>query len=168
MINQTVTNAVNDQIKHELDSAYLYLSMSAYCESINLGGFAHWMREQFEEEMEHAMRLYDYLHARGGRVMLPAIDKPQSEFGSPLEVFQQVLQHENHVTELINNLYALAVKENDYATQVELQWFIAEQVEEEKTSGEIVEELKLIGDSGPALHKMNRQLGKRGMEKSGE
>lgn len=163
MINETVESALNEQIKHEFDSAYLYLSMSAYCGSLNLGGFALWLRLQYQEEMSHAMRLFDYVHDRGGRVILRAIESPKSEFGSPLEVFQQVLEHEQKVTGLVHDLYGLAVKENDYATQVELQWFITEQVEEEKTAGDLVEQLKLVGDSGTALHRIDRQLSKRGM-----
>ncbi len=164
MLNKTIEAALNDQIKHELESAYLYLSMSAYCQSLSLPGFAHWLRHQYEEENEHAMRIYDYVHERGGRVILQAIAEPKSEFGSPLEVFQQVLEHERKVTGLINKLYELAVKENDYATQVMLQWFINEQVEEESTASGIIDQLKLVGDSGPGLYKIDRHLGKRGVQ----
>ncbi len=165
MINKTLESALNDQIKHELDSAYLYLSMSAYCADKGLGGFAHWLRLQFEEETGHAIRLFDYLLDRGGRVQLQGIEQPRGEFGTPIQVFEQVLEHERKVTGLIHELYALAVKEKDYATQVELQWFISEQVEEEKTAENILGQLKLVGESGPALHKIDRQLAKRGMSK---
>ncbi|MFQ5770503.1 MAG: ferritin [bacterium] len=162
MINKTVENAINAQIKHELDSAYLYLAMSAHCESINLNGFAHWLRSQYEEELSHAMRLFDFLNERGGRVILQSIDQPPADFRSPLEMFKQVLEHEKKVTGLIHQLYELAVKENDYPTQVELQWFITEQVEEEASVGNIVEQLKLAGEHGTALLMMDKHLAKRG------
>lgn len=164
MINKRVEDAINQQIKHELSSAYLYLSMSAYCESKSLKGFAHWMRMQYEEETSHAMRLYDYLHNRGGRVTLLALDQPSAEFGSPLELMEQVLAYEKNVTSLINQLYEIAVGEKDYATLVELQWFISEQVEEEATVSDIIDQLKLVGDSGTALHRIDRHLGRRGAE----
>ena len=163
-MNKKVEDALNQQIKHELDSAYVYLSMSAFCESRSLTGFAHWMRSQYEEETVHAMRLYDFVHARGGRVALKGLDQPPTEFGSPLKLFQEVLDHEKRVTGLIHDLYELALSEKDYATQVELQWFITEQVEEEASVGDIIDQLKLVGDSGPALHRMDRHLAKRGAE----
>ena len=165
MINKTVEEGINQQIKHELDSAYTYLSMSAYCQSISLSGFAHWLRLQYEEELSHAMRLYDFLNDRGGRVNLRAIEKPAAEFGSPLELFKQVLEHELKVTRLIHELYELAISEKDYPAQVELQWFITEQVEEEATVRDIIDQLKLVGEQGTALHRMDRQLGKKGVEK---
>lgn len=161
-MNKTVETGINEQIKHEMDSAYLYLSMAAYCESKNLSGIAHWMRKQYEEEMGHAMRLYDFLIDRGGRVTLQAIDKPAAEFGTTVDLFKKVLEHEQKVTGLINKLYELAVKESDYPTQVELHWFIKEQVEEEKTAGSILEQLKMVGEHGPALHRMDRILARRG------
>jgi ferritin len=161
MLSTAVHDAINEQIKNELYSAYLYLSMSAYCESINLPGFAHWMRRQYEEEVTHALKFFDYLTERGDRVMLKAIDQPPADFKSPLAMFQQTLEHEQKVTALINGIYAQAVKENDYATQVELQWFIKEQVEEEKSASAVVEQLKLIGEHGPSLIMMDRQLGSR-------
>ncbi len=163
-MNKTVETALNEQIKHEMDSAYLYLSMAAYCESKNLSGFAHWLRKQFEEEMAHALRLYDFVIDRGGRVILNAIDKPAAEFGAPAEIFKKVLEHEQKVTGLINKLYDLAVKENDYPTQVELHWFIKEQVEEEKSASSILEQLKMVGEHGPALHRMDRILARRGVQ----
>jgi ferritin len=163
-MNKTVENAINEQIKHEIDSAYLYLSMAAYCESKNLSGFAHWMRKQFEEEMEHAMKLYDFVIDRGGRVILNAIDKPISDFGAPEDIFQKVLDHEQKVTGLINKLYEVAIKENDYPTQVELHWFIKEQVEEEKNANSVLEQLKMVGEHGPALHRLDRILARRGAQ----
>jgi len=162
MLNKGVQDAINEQIKNELYSAYLYLSMSAYCEAVNLPGFAHWMRLQSQEEVSHAMKYFEFINDRGGRVVLQAIDQPPIEFQSPLDVFQQTLEHERKVTAMIHRLYELAVKENDYATQAQLQWFITEQVEEEKRASEIVERLKMIGDQGPALLMLDRQLGERG------
>ena len=162
MLSKVVQDALNQQIKDELYSSYLYLSMSAHCETINLPGSAHWMRLQSEEELSHAMKLFDYVNDRGGRVVLQGIDQPPAEFNAPLDIFQQVLEHEQKVTGLIHQLYALALKENDYPTQIELQWFIKEQVEEEKSAGEIVEQLKVIGDHSTALLMLDRQLGARG------
>src|SRR5215203_264239 len=131
---QPVQDAINNQINKELFSAYVYLSMSGYCESINLPGFAHWMRMQAQEEVSHGMRLFDYVNNRGGRVELQAIEKPPTDFQSPLALMQGTLEHEQRVTAMIEKLYELAAKENDYATQAELQWFIIEQVEEEKNA----------------------------------
>jgi ferritin len=162
MISKALQDALNEQIKNELYSAYLYLSMSAYFERTNLPGSARWMRLQSQEEVSHAMKFFDHLNDRGGSVVLQAIDQPPSEFKSPLEMFQQALAHEQKVTGMINKLYALAVKENDYPAQVELQWFVTEQVEEEKNATEIVEQLKMVGEHGPSLLMIDRQLGARG------
>ncbi len=162
MLSKTMQDAINTQIKNELYSAYLYLSMSAYCESITLGGFAHWMRSQHDEEYGHAMKLFKYVYDRGGRVVLQAIDQPPSEFKGPLDVFEKVLEHEKKVTGGINELYSMALKENDYASQNFLQWFVNEQVEEESTASTIVEQLKIIGDKGPSLIMMDRHLATRG------
>jgi ferritin len=162
MINQKLQDALNNQIQAELYSAYLYLSMSAYCESKNLGGFAHWLKLQYQEETSHAMKLMDYLQERGGTVELKAIAAPPVEFGTPLEVFEQTLAHEIHVTSLINQLYELALAEKDYAAQIFLQWFINEQVEEEASATAIVERLKIIGDkSTGAILYLDKELGKR-------
>ena len=165
MISTSIVSAVNDQIRHEISSAYLYLSMAAHCESQNLPGFARWLRLQWEEELGHAMRLFDMVHSRGGRVTLGQIDKPQTEFTTVADVFTQVLQHERKVTASINQLYALALKESDYATQVELQWFIKEQTEEERTAEEILVQVKMVGDSPSLLLMLDRQLGARGAGK---
>ena len=161
MLKQTVQDAMNKQIRDELYSAYLYLSMSAYCESINLPGFAHWMQMQEAEEKIHAMKFYDFINERGGRVILQAIDQPPSEFQSPLDVFEETLKHEQHVTALINDLYTLAVEERDYASQIFLQWFITEQIEEEDNVGQIIETLKMIGDSRQGLLMLDREFGTR-------
>ena len=160
MLGKTIQDAMNEQIKNEFYSAYQYLSMAAYCESVNLPGFAHWMRAQSREELEHAMKFYDFILDRNGRVVLQAIDQPVVEFGSPLEVFEQVLEHEQKVTAMINELYGLAVRENDYASQTFLQWFVTEQVEEEKNAGDVVETLKMVGDTSEALFLLDRELGR--------
>ena len=165
MLSKTVQDAINAQIGAELYSAHLYLSMSAYFESNNLPGMAKWMRVQSGEEATHAMKFFDYVNDRGGRALMTAIDQPPTEFESALDVFSRALEHERKVTGLINNLYALSLKENDYPTQVLLQWFISEQVEEEKNATFIVEQLKRIGPSGGGLVHLDRQLGKRGGEK---
>ncbi len=161
MLSKTIQNAFNDQISKEFYSAYLYLSMSSYFQSINLPGCAHWMRLQYQEEEAHALKLFDYVHDREGSVTLEAIDKPGVKFKNALDVFQQALDHEREVTRMINKLYALTQKENDYAAQIELQWFITEQVEEEKSAGGIVEQLKMVGDNKSALLYLDRQLGMR-------
>ena len=161
MLSKAMLDTVNDQIRHEFNSAYLYLGMSMYAESVNLPGFANWLRVQWQEELGHAMKLAEILTNRGGRVTLQAIEKPPTEYKSPLDVFNQVLAHEQQITTLINRLYEVALKENDYATQVEVQWFIKEQVEEEKTATAIIEQLKLVGDSGTPLLMLDRQLATR-------
>lgn len=164
MLSKTIQDAMNEQIKNELYSAYLYLSMSAYCEATNLPGFAHWMRVQAQEEEAHAMKFYDFICERGGRVVLQAIDQPPVEFQSPLHVFEQTLEHEQKVTAMIHDLYGLAVQEKDYASQAFLQWFVTEQVEEEGSATQIVETLKMIGDKGQALVMLDRELGRRGVD----
>lgn len=160
-MSKNVLNTMNEQIMHELFSGYLYLSMSAHFESAGLPGFAHWMRLQAAEEQEHAMKFYDFIHDRGGEVTLLAIEQPQTQFGTPKEVVELVLEHEKKVTALINNIYALALKEGDYASQVFLHWFIEEQVEEEKNASAILDTLKLIGDKSNAIYQLDHQLGKR-------
>jgi ferritin len=162
MFSSKVEKAINEQIKNELYSAYLYLSMAAYFDSINLPGFAHWMRLQFAEEQDHAKKFYHFVYERGGRVILEALDQPPSEWASPLAVFEETLKHEQKVTALIDDLYALAVQENDYASQVFLQWFISEQVEEEANATQIIETLKMVGEKGQALIMLDHQLAQRG------
>jgi ferritin len=161
MLGKAVQDAMNEQIKNELYSAYQYLAMAAYCESANLPGFAHWMRTQAREETEHAMKFYDFILDRSGRVVLQTIDQPVADFSSPLEVFEQALEHEQMVTAMINDLYGLAVTENDYASQTFLQWFVTEQVEEEKNAGDVVETLKMVGDKSEALFLLDRELAGR-------
>ena len=161
MLSQSIQDAINEQVKNEFYSAYFYLSMSAFFESKGLPGFAKWMRVQYDEEVVHALKLFDFITDRGGRPVLFGIEQPPGDFQTPLDVFQRALAHEQKVTALINNLYALALKENDYATQVLLQWFISEQVEEEKSATLIVDQLQLAGDSGSALLLLDRALGAR-------
>ena len=168
MLSKKLQDAMNEQIKNELYSAYLYLSMSAYCEAANLPGLAHWMRMQAQEEEAHAMKFYDFIYERGGRVVLQAIDQPPVEFPSPLAVFEQTLEHEQKVTAMIHDLYTLAVEEKDYASQAFLQWFVTEQVEEEDSASQILETLKMIGDKGHALLMLDRELGGRGAGESEE
>jgi ferritin len=162
MINKSMQDAMNDQINKELYSSYLYLSMAAYFEDKNLPGFAHWMRIQEAEEREHAMKFYDFILERGGKVTLKAIDAPKTEWTSTLEVAEEVAAHEAKVTASIYALYETALKEKDYPAQVMLQWFISEQVEEEKNAAEIVANLKLIEVGGTAVFVLDHQLGKRG------
>jgi ferritin len=161
MISKSLQDALNEQINFELFSAYLYLSMSAHFESQNLSGFANWMRVQYQEETGHAMKFYKYVFDRGGGVTLKALAQPATKFKTPVEVFKQVLEHEQKVTSLINKLYELAVKEKDYAAQSFLQWFINEQVEEEKNAADIINMLEMIGDSSVSLIMADRQLGAR-------
>jgi ferritin len=161
MLSKAMQDAINKQINAEISSAYLYLSMSAYCAANNRPGCAHWMRVQWEEELSHAMRLFEHVNDRGGRAVLKAVPQPPTEFKSLLDVFKQVLDHEKEVTALIHRLYETAVKENDYPAQVMLQWFINEQVEEEKNAAEVVEQLKLIGDQGAAVLMLDHHLGMR-------
>lgn len=162
MITKTMQDAINDQINKELYSSYLYLSMAAYFEDTNLPGFAHWMRAQEAEERDHAMKFYDFLLERGGRVVLKAIDAPRTEWKSPLEAAEEVAAHEAKVTASIYSLYETALKEKDYPAQVMLQWFITEQVEEEKNAAGIVANLKLIEAHGTAVLMLDHRLGKRG------
>jgi ferritin len=162
MISKSMQEAINEQINKELYSSYLYLSMAAYFENKNLPGFAKWLHVQADEERGHGMKLYDHLVDRGGRVFLKAIALPPSEWKSNLEVFREVQDHEAAVTASINGLYELALQEKDYPGQVLLQWFITEQVEEEKNAAEIVQQLELIDAHGTAVLMLDHQLGKRG------
>ena len=161
MLSKTMQDAINQQINKELYSSYVYLSMAAYFENQNLPGAAQWMRKQSAEETEHGMKFFEFLIERGGAVLLQTIAQPAIAFGSPLAAFQEVLAHEQKVTQSIHDLYALAVKEADYPTQVLLHWFINEQVEEEKNATGVVEQLKMVGDSPAALFMIDRQLAAR-------
>jgi len=162
MIGKAMQDAMNEQINKELFSSYLYLSMAAYFEDKNLMGFGHWMRVQADEEREHAMKFYDFILDSGGRVRLKAIAGPATDWKSNLNVAEEVAAHEAKVTTSIHELYELALKEKDYAAQVMLQWFISEQVEEEKNAAELVAKLKLIEERGTAVLMLDHRLEKRG------
>ena len=161
MLSDRLQDAINRQINRELYAAHLYLSMSAYFETLSLNGFAHWMKMQFEEETSHAIKLFDYVNDRDGRVTLHAIEQPPIEFESPHAVMSAALEHERRVTEMINELYALAVDERDHASHVLLEWFVTEQVEEEKTLRDIVDHMNIIGNDGTGLLIMDQRLGDR-------
>lgn len=161
MLNQKIQDAFNKQINAELYSSYLYLSMAAYFESVSLKGFANWMRCQAQEEILHAMKFYSYVAERGGNVKLEAIDGPPTNWGSPLHAFQDAYAHEQKVTALINGLVDLAVQERDHASNAFLQWFVTEQVEEEASADEVIQQLKLAGDQGGGLFMIDRELGQR-------
>lgn len=163
-MNQTMEAALNEQINLELSSAYTYLAMAAYCESINLPGTAHWLQVQAKEELEHAMKIYEHVNDRGGRVVLKAIPEPVQDYASPVAVFEAVLAHEQKVTESIHKLYALAVAEQDYASLPLLHWFIEEQVEEEKSADEVLQKFRMAGESKSALLFLDSKLGKRDEE----
>ena len=162
MLSKAMQDAVNEQINKELYSSYLYLAMSSHFAEANLSGFASWMKVQSSEEYGHAMKFYGYVIERNGHVELEAIEKPQARFKSPADVFKQVLEHEQKVTASINKLYELAVKEKDYPSQIMLQWFVTEQLEEEKSAGDILGQLKMLGDSPVNIMMMDRQLAARG------
>jgi ferritin len=161
MIGKAMQDAINEQINKELFSSYLYLSMASYFEVRNLPGFAHWMRVQEAEEREHAMKFYDFILGCGGRVTLKAIDTPKTEWTSTMEVVEEVAAHEAKVTASIYALYELALKEKDYPAQMMLQWFITEQVEEEKNAAEIIASLKMIEAHETAVLQLDHRLAKR-------
>ena len=156
--------AINKQVGLELYSAYTYLAMSAHLAQQNFEGFAHWMRLQAQEELAHAMRFHDYVVERGGHVQLPAIDAPPADFGSPLDVFESALAQEKHVTAEIHAIYGMARDKKDYATELHLQWFVTEQVEEENAAGLAVEQLKRAGSDTSVLLMLDHQFGGRAGE----
>jgi ferritin len=160
MLSKKMEKAFNDQIKWEFYSAYMYLSLGAYFQEKGLPGFANWMNVQFQEEQFHAMKMYNYVLEKGGKIQLQAIDAPPHAWKSPLEAFQFALTHENHVTRRINDLVDLAQKEKDHASAIFLQWFVTEQVEEEASFGDTVNKLKLVGDGG-GLFMLDRELATR-------
>jgi ferritin len=161
MLDSKIEKALNEQVGAELFSAYLYLSMSAYFESQNLKGMASWMRVQTQEETIHALKLFDFIHERDGRVVLGPVEAPKIEWDSPLNAFEEAYKHECMITGRINDLVNLAVGEGDHAANTFLQWFVTEQVEEEASVKAIVDQLKLVGDSGVALFMLDGQLGQR-------
>ena len=161
MFSKQMENALNDQINAEMYSAYLYLAMSAYFQSTNLSGFANWMKIQAQEEMVHAMKFYDYINERGGRVALQDIEAPPKDWDSPLDVFDATLLHEQKVTSLINTLVDIAMEERDHATNIFLQWFVSEQVEEEDTANEMLQKIKLMGDAPGGMFMLDNEMGQR-------
>jgi len=164
VLSEKMQAAMNRQINAELHSAYLYLAMAAYFEHENLPGFAHWMRLQANEELAHALKFFDFIVERRGRVLLEPVGAVPTEWASPLAVFENALAHEQKVTGLIHGLVNLAVEERDHASDSFLQWFVDEQVEEEASADAVVQQLKLAGDSGVALLILDRELGARQAE----
>lgn len=160
-INKQIEQAFNKQINSELYSAYLYWSMSAALEAMNLPGFAHWMKVQAQEELSHADKYFHYLVERGGRVLLTAIDGPPTEWKDVEAILKNVLEHEQHVTALINGLMDLAIAENDHPSVMFLQWFVNEQVEEEAAAQNILGKLKIAGTSSPALYMLDKEMAQR-------
>ncbi len=161
MIGKKMQDALNEQANAEFYSAYLYLSMVAYFESVNLPGFATWMRVQTQEELSHAMKIYDYVNERGGRVTLKSIAEPPSEWKSPLAAFEAAYGHEQKVTGLINGLVNLAAEEKDDAAKTFLQWFVDEQVEEEESAEEVVNKLKLAAEDSDGMRMLDNEMGQR-------
>ena len=161
MLSERMTGALNKQVNNEIYSAYLYLSMSAHSTFVGLKGFANWFMVQYQEEMVHAMKIYDYINAQGGQVKLMAVAQPPTEFGSPLEMFGKTLEHEKFVTKCINDLVDLAIEEKDHASNIFLQWFVTEQIEEEANDNEIISKLKLVGKEGNGLFMIDKELAAR-------
>lgn len=161
MFNKKIEDAINAQINAELWSAYLYLSMAAQCHELSLPGMANWFEVQFKEEQDHAKIFYNYIVSRNGRVVLKPIEAVQTEWKNALEMFNHTLKHEQKVTSLINDLYALAIEEKDYATQSMLKWFLDEQVEEEENARNMIDNLKFIKDNGFGLYMLDKELSAR-------
>jgi len=161
MLSEKMEKALNTHLNAEIYSSYLYLSMSAYFGNLNLTGSASWMKIQALEEMTHAMKFYNFIEERGGRVTLTQVAQPEVEWSKPLACFEDVLKHEQHVSALVNDLVALAMAEKDFATNNFLQWFVGEQVEEESAADEVVQTLKLAGDQGNGLFMVDRELAGR-------
>ena len=161
MISKKMEQALNKQVNAEMYSAYLYLSMESYFKSLNLNGFATWMRVQTQEEMMHAMKIYEFIIERSGRVLLKSIEGPPTEWDSPLAVFEAVSKHEQKVTGLVNDLVDLAIEEKDHATNSFLQWFVNEQVEEEASADEAVQQLKMMENAPGGMFMLDRELGQR-------
>lgn len=161
MLSEKMEEALNGQLNRELYAAYIYLAMSAYFEDQGLKGFASWMRAQSAEELTHAMKFYDYILSRGGRVALSRVEDPPGEWDSPLAAFEGALAHERKVTGWIAELKDLAIEERDHATRVFLQWFVTEQVEEEESVGEVIQRIRLAGEAPGGLFMVDKELGQR-------
>lgn len=162
MLSKKMVDALNEHMNKEMYSGYLYMSMSAYCDSLGLKGFAKWFMVQYHEEMFHAMKVFEYIQAQGGRVRLFQIDEPRFDWESAADVFEKTLEHEQFVTSRINALMDMAIAEKDHATQIFLQWYVTEQVEEEENDNEILDQLRLVKDSPHGLLMLDRELGARG------
>ncbi|MDH3982445.1 MAG: ferritin [Kiritimatiellaceae bacterium] len=161
MISKKMQDALNEQMNKEFYSAYMYLAMSAYSNTLGLPGFSHWMRMQYEEEIMHVTKMYDYILDQGGVVELKTIEQPEKEYGTPLQIFEKTLEHEQYVTGLINDLMGLAFDERDYATQTFLQWYVTEQVEEEANVNDILSPLRMVGEDKGGLMMIDQQLAGR-------
>jgi ferritin len=161
MLSEKMTDELNGQINKEMYSAYLYMAMSACSTYKGLDGFANWFMVQYHEEMDHAMRIYNYLKDQGAKIELKGIEHPPVEFGTALEMFEKTLAHEQFITKSINDLVTLANEEKDYATGIFLQWFVTEQIEEESNDNEIIGKLKLAGQDGSGLFMIDKELGAR-------
>ena len=164
MLSKKMLDTLNDQMKNEFHSAYIYLAMAAYFEGKNLPGMASWMKLQYDEEVEHAMKFFQHIVERGETPVVLGFDSPPSTYDSPLAAFEAALKHEQYITGKINEVYDVAVEENDRPVQIFLQWFIDEQVEEEASVGEVVDTFKMVGDSGQALYLLDQKLGQRQAE----
>ncbi|MFW6071309.1 MAG: ferritin [Candidatus Bipolaricaulota bacterium] len=162
-MNEELEEALNEQINEELGSYYIYLSMQAYFASESLDGFANWMELQAQEEVEHAMRIFRFLNDRGGRVKLGTIKEPKQDWNSPLEAFKDAYEHEQYISRRINDLVDLAEEKDDKATLNMLDWFVEEQVEEEASTGAIVDKLEMVDGSAPGLLALDKELGARGV-----
>ncbi|NOZ61358.1 MAG: ferritin [Calditrichaeota bacterium] len=161
MISEKMVKAINEQIKHELESSYLYLSMAAYFHDESYDGMAKWMKSQAQEELGHAMKFFQHLQERDGRIELFELARPQKEWKSPKEAFKAAYEHEKFITRKIHDLAALAESEKDYASSIMLQWFITEQVEEEANASQVVQWFERMGDTGHGMVMLDVQLGKR-------
>jgi len=161
MLSKKMTDALNDQLNKEIYSAYLYMSMSAYSSYSGLKGFANWFMVQYQEEMAHAMKIYDYIDSQGQQVKLMAINQPPAEFESSLDMFEKTLKHEQFVTKSINDLVDIAISEKDHATNIFLQWFVTEQIEEEGNDNDIISRLRIVGEDGNGLLMVDKELSAR-------
>jgi ferritin len=161
MLSKKMTAALNEQVNKEMYSAFLYMSMSAHSESQGLKGFSNWFMVQYQEEMGHAMKIYHYIQEQGAEVKLKAIAEPPSDFTSPLDMFEKTLVHEQFVTKSIHDLYEMALSEKDHATEIFLQWFVTEQIEEEANDHEIIDKLKMVGNSPQGIFMIDKELAAR-------
>lgn len=161
MISEKMTQALNEQVNREMYSAYLYMAMSTHCSQTGLKGFANWFMVQYHEEMFHAMKIYEYIQRQGAAVKLGPIQAPPANFESPMAMFTQTLAHEQYITRSINELMELAIGEKDHASQIFLEWYVTEQVEEEENDNDIIAQLKFIQDNPQGLMMLDRELGAR-------